>query len=165
MTTRITLSSAELQAIYSPAPFDYDFEKLLSWDRPFTIPITPPDITTLSIEALSANAEAIAQGVINGIEATCPAGTPGFNSYLEKHYLDIEQTHTDSLSKLFAKKAFLLLVYSNICNQTGRHTDLYTGIHIYTPIERTLAQFFSVMVGVHNHDEANSSQLNNFYTT
>ncbi|MNH34142.1 hypothetical protein D3C79_947170 [compost metagenome] len=62
-----------------------------------------------------------------------PVGEPGLDTYLEKHYLDLEQTHNETAGKLFAKKAMLLLLYSEIRRQADQHTDLYNGTHVYAP--------------------------------
>ncbi|WP_119688813.1 S-type pyocin domain-containing protein [Pseudomonas putida] len=154
MTARRTITNPELDEIYSSAPFDYNFETLLSWKQPFTIPITPPDITALTDNALLESAESIAQNVINSIEASCPAGEPGLATYLEKQYLDIDLTHSETAGKLFAKKALLLLLYSEIRRQAGQHTDLYNGIHVYAPNDQTLAQFFEVTAYVYIEEES-----------
>jgi len=153
MAARKTLTNQELEEIYSPAPFDYEFENLLAWKRPFTLPITPPDITTFTDSALIETAESIVQNVILNVEATCPTGEPGLGKHLENQYLNIEKTHNETASKLFAKKAMLLLLYSKIRSQTGQDTDLYHGIHIYAPTDQTLAQFFEVMARVYIEDE------------
>lgn len=153
MTARRTLTHPELEEIYSPVPFDYKFENLLSWKRPFTLPITPPDITNFTDSALIETAESIAQNIILSVESTCPAGEPGLDEHLAKQYLNIEQTHNETASKLFAKKAMLLLLYSKIRSQTGQNTDLYSGAHIYAPTDQTLAQFFEVMARVYIEDE------------
>lgn len=87
----------------------YDFEKLLSWGKPFTTPITPPDITPFSSQALSVNAGTIAPDVINRIEATCPPGTPGLDSHLEMHYLDIEQSQ-----KRLARRVICLMPTAHV---------------------------------------------------
>lgn len=132
MTSRRTLTSQELQEIYSAAPFTYDFEDILSWDSPFTLPITPPNIASLSYDTLSDNATTIAKNVIQEIEATCPVSTPGFENYLNKHYSDIRQSHPDQVSQLYAQKKFLLLLYNKTHKQAIRNINLYLAEHIYT---------------------------------
>jgi len=149
MIARITLTRPELDELYSNVPFDYNFEALLAWNSPFSAPIVPPDITALTDEALFDNAKALAQDIINRVEASCPPDTPGFDDYLEAHYLAIEQRHSKNLNKLYAKKAFTLILYNTIKRQAGRYTDLYSGSHIYTPDDLTPAERFFHQVQTH----------------
>ncbi|MFJ4387344.1 S-type pyocin domain-containing protein [Pseudomonas sp. NPDC089408] len=132
MTSRRTLTSQELQEIYPAAPFSYDFESILSWDSPYTLPIAPPNIASLSKEALRVNSATIAKNVIQEIEATCPEGTPGFENYLTKHYSEIKKSHPNQTNDLYAQKKFLLLLYNKIYNQAIHHNNLYMAEHIYT---------------------------------
>ncbi|MFJ4453038.1 hypothetical protein ACIP1G_03975 [Pseudomonas sp. NPDC089392] len=103
MTSRRILTSQELQEIYSAAPFTYNFEDILSWDSPFTLPITPPSIIKTPDKELIENATSIAQQVMHDIEATTPLGTPGLEEHLAKHYSVIERAHPEKLHELYKK--------------------------------------------------------------
>lgn len=54
MTSRRTMTASEIGEFYSPAPFRYDFEYLLNWAKPYTLPIVPPDSEALSISVMVA---------------------------------------------------------------------------------------------------------------
>lgn len=151
MTTRTTLASLGFKRKFSRIPFSYDFESLLSWGEPYTTPITPPDLTTLTDKVLYANAEAIAQDVIDRVEATLPTGTPGFDYYIEKHYSEIEKYHTKKTNELYAKKVFLLTLHTKIISQPIRDTELPTGLHIYAPDDLTPAQLFKHVTQTHGY--------------
>ncbi|MFI7856533.1 S-type pyocin domain-containing protein [Pseudomonas promysalinigenes] len=151
MTVRTTLASLGFGRRFSPSPFNYNFESLLSWGEPYTTPITRPDLTTVSDEILNANAEAIAQDVINRVEATLPTGTPGFDNYIEKHYLKIENTHNNKINKLFAKNLFLRILYDEIASRAIRDTELPTGLHIYAQDDLTPAQLFKHVTQTHGY--------------
>lgn len=142
MTTRKTLTSAELQEIYSAAPFTYDFENILSWGLPCTLPIAPPNIASLSKEVLLANAATIAINAINEIEATRPAGTPGLEKYLIKNYSVINQPHQDQTNKLYSKKKFLLFLYNKIEKRIPHPLNRYRAQDIYTPSVDDAALYF-----------------------
>lgn len=118
MTSRKTLTSAELQKIYSAEPFSYDFENILSWESPCTLPIVPPNIASLSTEALRINAARIAMNLIKEIEATRPAG--------------IKHLHPDLTNHDYAKKKFLLFLYNEIDKKTPHSLNRYRATHLYT---------------------------------
>jgi hypothetical protein len=154
MTTRISLTKAELDARYSAAPFTYDFAQLFSWGRPFTLPITPPDLEALSISMIVRNAESIAQDVIEKIEATLPIGTPGLARHLNENYVTIEQSHSDNISILNAKKQFLLDVQDKIQKKENNyHTQDLKGQHIYINEWPTPAEHFAINTSVHGIPE------------
>lgn len=132
VTSRKTLTSAELQEIYSAETFSYDFENILSWDPPCTLPIAPPNIASLSIKAIHTNAATIAINTMKEIEATRPAGTPGFQSYLTKHLSDIKKLHPDQTNHLYAKKKFLLFLYNKIRKKTPHRLNRFRAADIYT---------------------------------
>lgn len=130
MATRITIPIDELAEYYSPAPFLYSFEYLLDWRRPHTYPILPPEIETLSDEAIAQNAKTIAQDVIDRIEASRPFGTPGLREYLAKHYSIIDKKLPNHKERLLAKKQFLTELQQRIiANIPG--TFILTARHIY----------------------------------
>ncbi|WP_406669675.1 S-type pyocin domain-containing protein [Pseudomonas putida group bacterium ESBL64] len=131
MTSRKTLTSAELQKIYSAEPFSYDFEKILSWDTPCTLPIVPPNIASLSTEALRTNAARIAINLIKEIEATRPSDTPGLETYLAKNYSNIKKLHPDQINHNYAKKKFLLFLYNKINKKTSHPLNRYMAVDLY----------------------------------
>ncbi|WP_161492841.1 S-type pyocin domain-containing protein [Pseudomonas putida] len=165
MTTRTTLASLGYKKGFSQTPFSYDFENLLSWDHPFTTPITPPDLTTVTDEILYANAEAIAQDVIDRVEATLPMGAPGFDNYIEKHYLKIENDHAQKINELYAKKVFLTRLHSKIIGRAALETELPTGIHIYAPDDLTPAQSFKHVVQTHGYIDSDFLIIEQFLDT
>ncbi|EPJ2808786.1 S-type pyocin domain-containing protein [Pseudomonas putida] len=133
MTSRTTMTASEIGEIYSPAPFRYDFEYLLNWAEPFTLPLVPPDSAAFfSIGADSRDAEAKAQKIINKIEATRPSAPPGLKQYLDNHYSAIDARHTDELIRLQAKRQFLLDLQEKIIYKR-LPTDDFSGIHVYAP--------------------------------
>jgi len=132
VTSRKTLTSAELQKIYSAEPFSYDLENILSWDSPCTLPIVPPNIASLSTEALRINAARIAMNLIKEIEATRPADTPGLETYLTKNYLSIKHLHPDLTNHDYAKKKFLLFLYNEIDKKIPHSLNRYMATHLYT---------------------------------
>jgi len=132
VTSRKPLTSAELQKIYSAEPFSYDFEDILSWESPCTLPIVPPNIASLSTEALRINAARIAMNLIKEIEATRPADTPGLETYLTENYLSIKHLHPDLTNHDYAKKKFLLVLYNEIDKKTPHSLNRYMAKHLYT---------------------------------
>lgn len=152
MPPRRTMTASEIEKIYSPAPFRYDFEYLLNWAEPFTLPIVPPDSEALfNIGADSRSAEAIAQKIIDRIEATRPSAPLGLKQYLDSHYSEIDSLHSDELSRLQAKKQFLLDLQEKIIYK-HLPTDDFSGIHVYAD-EDTPAYRFYTYLDVHIYFE------------
>lgn len=154
MTTRISLTKAELDEIYSTAPFSYDFEQLFAWSSPYTLPIIPPNLGKFSIGTLVRNAESIGQDVIDEIEATLPIGTPGLMRYLDENYKNIEQSHLDSISTQNAKKQLLLDTQDKIYGRRGYYcTEDLRGQHIYINEWPTAAEHFAINASVYGIPE------------
>lgn len=148
MTSRRTMTASEIGEIYSPAPFRYDFEYLLNWAKPFTLPIVPPDSEALfNIGDGSWGAEAKAQRVIDRIEATRPLAPLGLKQYLDRHYSAIDARHSDELRRLQAKRQFLLELQEKIIYKR-LPTDDFSGIHVYAE-GHTPAYLFYTYMDVH----------------
>lgn len=160
MTSRTLLTQSELQEIYSTDPFSYDFEHIISWDNPFTYPIPLPDISGLSIDGLRANAISIAQDIINKVEATRPEGTPGYDEYVIRQKIKINETYSNTISRLYAKREFLINLRFRITGQMGRHAKHFTGENIYTQSDRSPGKWFLILVDIHGtEDEFSELQI------
>lgn len=158
MASRRTMTASEIGEIYSPAPFRYDFEYLLSWAAPFTLPIVPPDSEALFDREVfvgtagdSWDAEAKAQKIVDSIEATRPTATPGLKQYLDSHYSAIDARHSDTLSRLQAKRQFLLELQEKIIYKRLPTVD-FSGIHVYAD-EDTPAYLFYTYIDPHIYIE------------
>ncbi|MBK4996096.1 hypothetical protein IAE39_004270 [Pseudomonas sp. S37] len=155
MTSRKTLTNQQLKEIYSSEPFSYDFESILSWDSPCTLPIAPPNIALLSRKALLTNASTIAINTIKEIEATRPAGTPGLEIYFAKHYSDIKESHQDQTNNLYAKKKFLLFLYNKIEKRVPHPLNRYMAQDFYATNIDDAAQYFEHNANDLDEDEQN----------
>lgn len=148
MTSRRTMTASEIGEFYSPAPFRYDFEYLLNWAKPYTLPIVPPDSEALfDIGDGSWGAEAKAQEIIDRIEATRPLVPLGLKQYLDRHYSAIDARHSDELRRLQAKRQFLLELQEKIVFKYLPTDDL-SGIHVYAT-EYTPAYTFYTGMNAH----------------
>lgn len=149
MTSRTLLTQSELQEIYSTDPFSYDFEHIISWDIPFTYPIPLPDISGLSIDGLRANAISITQDIISKVEATRPEGTPGYDEYVARQKIKINETYSDTISRLYAKREFLIDLRVRITGRMGLHAKNFTGEHIYAQSDRSPGKWFLILVDIY----------------
>ncbi|WP_153787209.1 S-type pyocin domain-containing protein [Pseudomonas sp. EMN2] len=149
MISRTLLTQSELQEIYSTDPFSYDFEHIISWDHPFTYPISPPDISRFSIDGLRANAISIVEDIINRVEATRPSGTPGYDNYIIQQRTKINETYTDTVSRLYAKREFLIDLRARIFGQMGLYAKNFTGEHIYAQTDRSPGKWFLILTDIH----------------
>lgn len=149
MTSRTLLTQSELQEIYSTDPFSYDFEHIISWDTPFTHPIPLPDISGLSIDGLRANAISITQDIISKVEATRPEGTPGYDEYVVRQKIKINETYSDTISRLYAKREFLIDLRVRITGRMGLHAKNFTGEHIYAQSDRSPGKWFLILVDIY----------------
>ncbi|MEN8639660.1 S-type pyocin domain-containing protein [Pseudomonas sichuanensis] len=146
MPSRTLLTQSELREIYSTDPFSYDFEHIISWDIPFTYPIPLPDISGHSIDGLRANAISITQDIISKVEATRPEGTPGYDEYVARQKIKINETYSDTISRLYAKREFLIDLRVRITGRMGLHAKNFTGEHIYAQSDRSPGQWFLILV-------------------
>ncbi|MHA6159595.1 hypothetical protein ACX3X6_01610 [Pseudomonas sichuanensis] len=149
MPSRTLLTQSELQEIYSTDPFSYDFEHIISWDIPFTYPIPLPDISGLSIDGLRANAISITQDIISKVEATRPEGTPGYDEYVARQKIKINETYSDTISRLYAKRDFLIDLRVRITGRMGLHAKNFTGEHIYAQSDRSPGKWFLILVDIY----------------
>lgn len=148
----LRMTDSEVQEIYSPEPFSYDFEALLSWSEPYTLPVVPPNIESLSYDDLYSSARHIAQQLIDKTEASLPTGTPGLENYLNKKYADIDKHCTDKASRLQIKNKFLSQLQAKI-NSINLVTDEFMGVHIYLEDDYSLSENFAIRIGTYIGDD------------
>lgn len=153
MTSRTLLTQSDLQEIYSTDPFSYDFEHIISWGNPFTYPIPIPDISGLSIDGLRANAISIVQDIISNVEATRPEGTPGYDEYVIRQKIKINETYSNTISRLYAKREFLIYLRLTISGQMGRQAEHFTGKHIYSKSDHSPGEWFMILVDIHGTED------------